>query len=144
MKKVLKLIVKINTNSVIVRCMKPIDYFYSLSQQERQLYARRAGCSFPHLKHNVFRKRGVLKTPRNDLLIRLVIASEGAFSIDDAVKYFFIDPLHQYMNEIGLNSLITKGGIPPTVTPIETANAQDKKSYPQPKPELPSFGAGRV
>ena len=124
--------------------MNPFDYYKTLSKDQRRAYAEQAGTTLNYLAVHVFRSGGQIRRPSNGLLIGLVNASDGQVSLDEAINYFLVQPVYKQLNDMGLHSLIQKGGTAPAVTPIETANVQDKKSYPQPKPELPSFGAGRV
>ena len=74
--------------------MSPIDYYTSLSTEERAAYAKRAGCSIHHYQLNFFRVNGgPKKIPRQELLINLCRESEGNVSLDDAIDYFYIQPI---------------------------------------------------
>lgn len=72
--------------------MKPIDYYISLSEQERIAYAARANCSMANMNLNLFRRKGVKKQPRFETVVRLVMASEGRISLPEAIDYFLVQP----------------------------------------------------
>ena len=74
--------------------MRPIDYYTSLTAEERNQYAERAGCSIHHFQLNLFRVRGgAKKIPKPELLINLSLASEGHVSLDEAIDYFHAQPI---------------------------------------------------
>jgi hypothetical protein len=86
--------------------MKPIDYYISLTTEEREKYAERAGCSIHHFKLNVFRvKGGVKKTPKHELLINLALASKGNVTINEAIEYFHIQPIKALAKEMGVDDI---------------------------------------
>ncbi|RVU83852.1 hypothetical protein EOL70_13570 [Leucothrix sargassi] len=86
--------------------MKPIDYYISLSTEEKEKYAERAGCSIHHFKLNLFRvKGGVKKTPKHELLINLALASEGNVTIDEAIEYFHAQPIKVLAKEMGFDDI---------------------------------------
>lgn len=86
--------------------MKPIDYYISLSTEEKEQYAERAGCSIHHFKLNLFRvKGGVKKTPKHELLINLALASEGNVTIDEAIEYFHAQPIRLLAKEMGVSDI---------------------------------------
>lgn len=79
------------------------DYFWNLSDDEQKLYAKRAGCSIHHLINNIYRRAGPLKQPRPELLVRLVLASEGNISLNEAIQYFLVEPVKFQATEMGVD-----------------------------------------
>ena len=73
--------------------MKPNTYYSSLSLDQRERYAQKAGTTLKYLKAHVFRLNGPTRTPGFDLLIKLALASDGNVSLDEALEYFYIEPV---------------------------------------------------
>jgi len=80
--------------------MNPSEYFLSLTKEERETFATIAGTTLRHCQ-DIFRlKGGPKKTPRHTLIARLVLASKGKISIDDAIDHFHGNPIREIVKGI--------------------------------------------
>ena len=75
--------------------MKPLEYFLSLGRDDQRDYASRAGTSWGYLRLHIFTKGGFKKRPKDQLLVDLVIESEGHISLEEAKQYFYDDRVDQ-------------------------------------------------
>lgn len=69
------------------------DYYLSLSAEEREAYATRAGTTVKYLPQ--LTNERPFKVPKDDLLRRLAEASEGNVSLEEVLSHFFSQPRHK-------------------------------------------------
>lgn len=89
--------------------MKPNTYYRNLSKTERDAYAKRAGTSVRTLEafltaSGVFRKR-----PRDRLILAIVNESNGQITLDEAIEYFFSQPIKTLAADIEIKPAM--GGV---------------------------------
>lgn len=82
--------------------MKPLTYYQKLKVPQRELFAQRAKTTLSYLSAHLFRINGPTRTPKGELILRLVVASEGMFSLEEAIEYFYKKPIVNLANEKGL------------------------------------------
>lgn len=81
--------------------MNPVDYFASLDEEQKKNFAKRADTSLEYLRLHVLRQKGGFrKRPGDDLIVRLVKASAGKISLDDAIDYFLAEPVRKLAAEL--------------------------------------------
>ncbi|WMP17269.1 hypothetical protein [Thiothrix lacustris] len=79
--------------------MKPLDYYNTLRPDQRNAYAIAAGTTLKYLRAHVFRGGGPTRTPSNRLIVGLAKASNGHVTLDEAIDYFLVRPIHQLVFE---------------------------------------------
>lgn len=89
--------------------MKPLDYYSTLNREQRHAYAEAAGTTLKYLRAHVFRMSGPTRIPSNRLIIGLVQASNGQVTLDEAIDYFLVQPIHRLAS--GNNERILNGNI---------------------------------
>lgn len=81
--------------------MKPVDYFSSLTEAQKKDFAERVGSSLAYLRLHVFRQKGGFrKRPGDDLIVRIVSASEKNITLDEAIDYFLVQPVLKVAAEL--------------------------------------------
>jgi hypothetical protein len=85
--------------------MKPVDYFSSLTEEHKKAFAERSGSSLAYLRLHLFRQKGGFrKRPGDEFIVRLVEASNGGFSLQEAINYFLVEPVMRVAEERLANS----------------------------------------
>ncbi len=75
--------------------MKPDNYFWNelKTQEERELFCKDSGSTYKYISKHILRKKGSTRTPRKEILVGMVNASNGRISLDDAIDHFLINPV---------------------------------------------------
>ena len=69
--------------------MKYLNYFTSLSKEDQDSYAVRAGTTGAYLRTHVFAPKERRKIPRPDLIKKLADATKKKVSFDDVLSFLY-------------------------------------------------------
>ena len=87
--------------------MNIVKYFQTLDEAGKQAFADKVGTSVGYLRaHILSAKGGFRKRPKDELIVRLVMASEGQVSLDEAIDYFLVSPVKKLAAELAAPSLL--------------------------------------
>ena len=81
--------------------MKPDTYFWKKleTQKDREAFCLSAGSTYNYVSKHILRKKGATRTPRKEILVGIVKASQGNVSLDEAIDFFLVSPVKQFAQE---------------------------------------------